>query len=67
MSEELKKRQLILNLSVNDLVKTISIIDGKNNNYNNGDITNLDTISFLDLETKIINDLKKRLEDIFKE
>ena len=66
MNEDALKRRLILDLAVKDLLKVINVIDGKNVNVDNS-ITSLDEIQFLDLETKLINDVKSRLENIFKE
>lgn len=66
MNEDALKRRLILDLAVKDLLKVMNVIDGKNVNVDNS-ITSLDEIQFLDLETKLINDVKSRLENIFKE
>ena len=67
MSEEIIKKRLILNLEVKDLLKDMDMIDGKKKEYNNIDVSSMDELSFLNLETECIKDIRTRLENIFKE
>lgn len=67
MNEEIIKKRIILNLEIKDLLKAMDIIDGKKKEYGNKDISSMSEQEFLAFETECINDIKSRLENIFKE
>lgn len=67
MSEDIIKRRLILDLAINDLIKVMNIIDGENKHHSNNKISTFTEIQYLDYETQLINEVKTRLENIFKD
>ena len=67
MNEEIIKKRIFLNLKVKDLLKDMDIIDGKIRDYPNKDVSSMNDWDFLNFEIKQINDIRVRLENIFKE
>ena len=67
MNEEIIKKRIVLNLEVKDLLKDMDIIDGKIRDYPNKDVSSMNDLDFLNFEIKQINDIRVRLENIFKE
>lgn len=55
-----------LNLEIRSLLSIIDLIDGNNKEYEDYITNSLDEIEFLEQQTKLVNEAKERLINIFK-
>lgn len=56
-----------LNLDIRGILSVIDLIDGKEKEYEDYITNSLDENGFLDQQLKLVNEVKERLINIFKE
>lgn len=64
---EVEEKKKILTLEVRGLLSIMDVIDGKSRQYENYTENTLNESEFLDLQIKLVSEVKKRLLDVFRD
>lgn len=66
-NSNIEEKRNQLNLDIRGILAVIDLIDGNHKEYGNYEVNTLDENQFLDQQIKLVNEIKERLIDIFKE
>lgn len=64
---EVEEKKKILTLEVRGLLSIMDVIDGNSRQYENYTENTLNESEFLDLQIKLVSEVKKRLLDVFRD